>query len=150
MKRVACLLLLAAGLAGQPPSAARRLNSTLLTLRDGAARASVGQQLATDIVQVADPDHRPSPAAARRLADDLTASLAGANPSVDRLSQVTTPIVDVLYSAGTSTIGFYETVDRAEKALLSLGVNAQAARRFAESLKAAGMQVRGPEGVPVR
>jgi hypothetical protein len=150
MKCVSCLLLVAATLAAQDASAVRRLNSTLLTLKDGASRSSVGQQLAADIASVADPDHRPSPKNIRQLADDLTASLSVGSLRVDLLSGVTTPIVEVLHSAGTSTVGFHESVSRAEKSLASLGVPAPQAKHIAESLRAIGMQVRGPEDTPVR
>jgi hypothetical protein len=156
MKGVSCLLLLSAGLTAQPASenqanasAIRKLNSTLLTLKDGTSRNLVGRQLAADIASVADPDHRPSPAHVKVLADELAAGLPAGNLRAERLSQVTTPIVEVLQSAGTSTIGFYESVSRAEKALVALGVPAQYARSIAERLKTIGKQVRGPEGFPV-
>ena len=157
MKGVSCLLLLAASLAAQPASgnqadadAVRKLNSTLLTLRDGTSRFSVGQQLAADIASVADPDHRPSQQFVRQLAVQLTVSLSGGHLRMDLLSQVTTPIVQVLQSAGTSTIGFYESLGHAERALTSMGVAPPTARRIAETLKAIGMQVRGPDDSPVQ
>lgn len=157
MKSVSCLLLLAAGLAAQPASenqanasAVRKLNSTLLTLKDGTSRSAVGRQLAADIAAVADPDHRPSQNHVKVLADDLATALPAGDLRADLLSRVTTPIVEVLHSAGTSTIGFHESVSRAERALVSMGVAAPQARSIAERLKAIGMQVRGPEDSPAR
>lgn len=157
MRSATCLCLLVASLAAQPafddPAAAaasRKLNATLMSLRDGASRFSVGQQFAADLASVADPDHRPLAKNVKNLADELTAAVSAGSVRFDLLPQVTAPIIAVLHSAGTSTSGFYESVEQAERALTSMGVAAPKARNIAGILKAIGMQVRGPEDFPAR
>jgi hypothetical protein len=150
MKSVLGLLLLAASVAAQNTTAVRKLNSTLLTLKDGAARDSVGRQLAADLSAVADPDHRPTLYILTKLADSLVTAVPVRNLRVELLSPVTGRIVDVLHSAGTSTVGFYEAVGAAEKALTAMGVAAPQAHSIADALTTLGQQVRGPDDSPVK
>src|ERR1051326_7726274 len=118
MKGLTFLLpLLATVVAAQPPGgdkadapAVRRLNSTLSSLKDGTSRFSVRQQLAGDMAEVADPDHRPTQKNIQQFADALTAALSAGDLRVNQISNITVPIVEVLHSAGTSTIGFYQDI----------------------------------------
>jgi len=150
MRSAIGLLLLAAGVAAaQQSSAVRKLNATILTLKDAAPREEVSRQLALDFSAVADPDHRPMGLSLNLLASQLTIALPAKTLRPELLNPLTTKIVDILYSAGTSTIGFFESVDTVEAALLELGVTKRQAHEIAQRMLTIGKQVRGPDDMPV-
>ena len=156
MKCAISLLLLAGALAAQPgntpdrASAVRKLNSTLLSLKDGNSSDAVSAQFAADLTALADRDHRPSSIRIKVLADELTMVLNAKNLRPDALPQIAGPIFDVLQSAGTSTMGFNDSVTRFETALRLLNVEPRRARSAADRLRAIGKEVRGPDDSPVR
>jgi hypothetical protein len=156
MKCAMSLLLLAGALAAQPANsfdraaAVRKLDSTLLTIKDGKSSDDVSAQLAADLTAMADRDHRPSAIRIKVLADELSSVLNAKNLRVDALPQITGPIFDVLQSAGTSTIGFNDAISRFEVAMRVLGVEPRRARSAADRLRAIGKEVRGPDDSPAR
>jgi hypothetical protein len=143
-------MLLAASMAAEPSSAVRKLNSTLLSLKDGQPRDAVTLQLTTDLNAASDPDHRPMQLSISLLASQLANALPARDLRAERLSPLTSRIVDILNSAGTSTVGFYESVNHAEIALAALGVPKGKAHDIGQRLMTIGKQVRGPDDSPAK
>src|SRR6267142_1002740 len=139
-----CLLLLAVTLTAQTPLndlAITRLNSTLMALKDSTSLSPIRQQLVNDIMALAEKDHQPSRPTVTKFVDELTVGLL--DLSINDISQVTTPIIEVLHNAGTGTLRFRTSVNRAQQALISVGVRASQATSIAGSLPELGNEVRG-------
>ena len=112
--------------------------------QEGAFRMAV----ADDIMSLVEPAHRPPQTLVQEFAHALTSELGPRGWPVRRLvRQLTTDIQRVLQSAGTSTAGFHEAVDDAQKVLIALGVSTPSAQNLARLLRNIGEQVRGPEDV---
>jgi hypothetical protein len=105
--------------------------------------------VADDIMALAEQAHPPARTLVQEFANNLTSELIPRGYPVRRLvRQLTTDIQKVLQSAGTSTAGFHEALDDAQKVLVALGVSTPAAQNLASLLRNIGEQVRGPEDMP--
>ena len=105
--------------------------------------------VADDIMGLADQAHPPSRTLVQEFATNLTDELLPRGYPVRRLvRQLTTDIQKVLQSAGTSTAGFHEAVDDAQKVLVALGVSMPAAQNLGSLLRNIGKQLRGPGDMP--
>ncbi len=105
--------------------------------------------VADDIMALAEQAHPPARTLVQEFASNLTIELIPRGYPVRRLvRQLTSDIQMVLQSAGTSTAGFHEAVDDAQKVLVALGVSTPAAQNLASLLRNIGGQVRGPEDMP--
>jgi hypothetical protein len=151
MVRLALLLfILAVALCSQPTSGLSKLNSALIQLKETRSPSAIlTREITDDLMLLADKAHQPSRPAVAAFADALAASLAGKVSSAAGISGLTAPIVEVLQSAGTSTVLFHESIDRASSALMSLGVEPAKVQVAAARLRAIGTEVRGPEDIPV-
>jgi len=150
-----CLLLLSAGLAAQSLSddaldrtAVTKLNSILLTLHQGNP-SNVSRQLTETILSAAEDYHRPMRATVLRFAQELANGPASKDLSPQQVSRISASIVEVLESAGVGTYKFKASVQHVREALVALGVPDRQARNAAEHLRAIGLEVRGPEDMPV-
>ena len=127
-RATACLVLFAGVLAYGAAYAQKPLDaliSSLLALKDiETARTSHSERITGGIMTLSEVGHRPSRSAVVRLADALTNALIGRHLTDRQASQVAAAILDVLRGAGVDSPSFRESIDRAERALVSLGVNA--------------------------
>jgi hypothetical protein len=138
-------LLLAVGLFAQTGN---KLEADLLAL-NGAPTAAMNQQLANDILSLAETNAQPSRRVVLDFTDELTRALAGRKLAADMISQLSIGILDVLHSDGVPTSKYRASLDRAHKALLAMGVAEPVAQRVVNRLMVLGQQVRGPEDLPV-
>ena len=150
-----CLLVLSAGLAAQSLSddaldrtAVTKINSILLTLHQGNP-AAVSRQLTDAMLAAAEDYHKPMRATVARFAQELANGLASKELPPRQVSRVSASIVEVLESAGVGTYKFKASVQSVREALVALGVPEGQARNVADRLHTIGLEVRGPEDMPV-
>ena len=132
-------------------SAAQELKGDLQSLRGGAPPvAAFSRQVGTHILLLAEKTHEPTAPTLARFSDSLVGALAGHVPAQEDLDRLAGDIQQTLQSAGTSTIGFTETIKDFERRLVRAGVPAIRAHLVATNLERVGREVRGPEDAPVR
>jgi hypothetical protein len=148
---ICCFLLFTAGLCAQSTA---KLDSDLMQLANPtASRNAVAQQVADDIVALAEKDSQPTRLTAFEFADELTKALAGhvlrPKPlSPATLQPVIQAILDVLQSSGVPSYRFHAAIDHLRDGLISLGATAAQAKSAAGRLLILGQEVRGPEDSP--
>jgi hypothetical protein len=125
-----------------------KLEADLLAL-NGAPTAAVNQQLTNDILALAETISQPSRRVVLDFVDELTRALAGQKLDARMIAQLSIGILDVLHSDGVTTSKYHESLDRAHKALLAMGVQESTAKRVIDRLTILGQQVRGPEDLPL-
>jgi len=152
MKSVLCCFLLAtAGLCAQSTA---KLDTDLMTLSNpGASRNAVAQQVANDILALADKDARPSRQTVIDFTNELIKAVVGAPASetqtVEKIKPITQAIRDVLQSSGVASYRFHAAIDRLRDALIALNATAAQANSAAGRLLILGQEVRGPEDSPL-
>jgi hypothetical protein len=138
------------GLAAQTLTT-QALKSDLLSLRAAAPDTRpLKRQVGMDILSLAEKTHEPALSTLQAFTDSLVDALAGQALSAEDVDQLAGEIERTLQSAGTSTIGFQETVRDFEKQLIRVGVKSPRSHMVATSLERLGKEVRGPEGFPAR
>jgi hypothetical protein len=148
---ICCFLLFTAGLCAQSVD---KLDSDLMLLANPtASRSAIAQQLADDILGLAERDAQPSRQTAFEFADELTKALADRLQNPKGLSQaivqpVIQAILDVLESSGVPSYRFHAAIDRLRDGLISLGATSAQAKSAAGRLLILGQEVRGPEDSP--
>src|SRR5688572_17341165 len=113
------VFLLAGCVFGQVPdseaAALKKLTLSLAALTDGGSpQATHRERIANDIMTLSEEHHRPSPVAARKVADGLVVALHGRQLLNPQISQLATGILAVLHSAGVGTSKFRQSVSSAE------------------------------------
>ncbi len=142
-----CFLLLTAALCAQ---SAARLDSDLTALTNpGASRNAVAQQVADDILALAEKDAQPSRRTVFDFADELTKALAGKGLTTEKAKPVSQAILDVLESSGMASYRFHAIIDGFRDALIALNATAAQAKSAAGRLLILGQEIRGPEDLPV-
>jgi hypothetical protein len=127
------------------------LKNDLQALRTGASFTTpFVRQFGKDILALSEKTHEPSAAAVQEFANGLAAALGGHALKTEEIDGFARAIESVLQSAGTSTVGFEQTVDDFEKKLMKAGVRALESHQVASSLERVGKQVRGPDDFPVQ
>jgi hypothetical protein len=76
--------------------------------------------------------------------------LAGKELPANQILELSVAIVEVFKSAGIGTDKFKESVERARRALVTLGLADGQAQTIAEYLRIIEKQVRGPKDMPVQ
>jgi len=154
MKRVVCcLLLFGVGVAiAQDKLAPRRLpsvsklRSTLLALKEaGASRPALSQQLADELMSLAEKDCKPSSTAVANFSDELSKALLGKHMTDAQVLLLEQSIREVLHSTGatfTSATTFRQT-------LLAVGVDTATAQVVTTRFIEIGEEVRGPDDLHV-
>jgi hypothetical protein len=146
-----CFLLFAAGSCAQSTA---KLDADLMLLANPtASRNAIVQQVADDIVTLAEKDSQPTRQTAFEFADELTKALAGhvlrPKPlSSATLQPVIQAIIDVLQSSGVPSYRFHAAIDHLRDGLILLGATAVQAKSAAGRLLILGQEVRGPEDSP--
>lgn len=150
---VICLLVLASVLFGQSAPSERdaviRLSTNLLLLTDSVAGMETNRKLADQMLSIADPYHKPTYESLLGLARELSSAFGGRQLAKSEIVNLSGAIVAVLYSAGVGTVELRDSLGRAEKALLLLGVDKSKIRKVITGLTAIGREVRGPEDLPL-
>ena len=59
-------------------------------------------------------------------------------------------IENIFKSAGTSTVGFHDHVEKFERIMINIGTTQSTVHKLAATLETIGKQVRGPEDTPAR
>jgi hypothetical protein len=158
MKSVLCCFsLFAAGLWGRSTA---KLDADLTALANpGASQSAITQQMADDILALADKDAQPS----RQTVVDFAYALTRAFfPPVERARQrviiwppgnqptlqaVSQAIVDVLHSSSMTSSQFHASIDRFRTSLSVLVAPPAQAKSAADRLLILGQEVRGPEDI---
>jgi hypothetical protein len=139
-------LLFTAGLCAQ--STAKLDSDVMLLANPSASRNAVAQQIADDLLGLAEKDAQPTRRTAFDLADELSKALAGKQFSAEKVTPVTQALLDVLQSSGVPSYRFHAAIDRLRDGLISLGATSAQAESAAERLLILGQEVRGPEDSP--
>ena len=150
---ICCFLLFAAGSCAQSTA---KLDSDLMALANpSASRNAVAQQIADDILALAEKDAQPTRQTAFDFSDALTKALAGnltvqkpKPPSQATLQPVIQAILDVLQSSGVPSYRFHAAIDHLRDGLILLGATSAQAKSAAGRLLILGQEVRGPEDSP--
>jgi hypothetical protein len=119
--------------------------------------ASSENQIAAHMMLMAEKTHEPSRAVVEQFARDLVRSRLSpfhpANPvpiPETRVDALVAEIDSIFKSAGTSTVGFHEHVEKFERVMINIGTTQSTAHKLAATLETIGRQVRGPEDTPAR
>jgi hypothetical protein len=152
MRRFAVCFVCLGVLAGaQSSPAVNELTSTLMMLRDAhPSRDAINRRFVAGVMATVEKPNRPFQSEVEDFTSELTAALIGRRFSSSDLVPLTSAIVDVMHSAGVGTVAFHGSVERFEKGLLALQMDAPRARSIANRLEELGKEVRGPEDMPVR
>jgi len=126
------------------------LKRDLQALRTAPDLAAMATRLRADMLLLAEKTHEPKVPTLHQFARDVGEALAGRTVAPEDLDRLAADIQHVMQSAGTSTVGFWETVRDFEERLAKAGASANRAAQAAAALERVGQEVRGPEGFPVR
>jgi hypothetical protein len=127
------------------------LKSDLQSLRTGApATPALAQQVGAHILVLAEETHEPKFPTLKQFSESLVSALAGHSFGQEDLDRLAGDIQQTVQSAGTSTIGFEETIQDFEKRLMRTGVKSARAHLVASNLERLGREVRGPDDRPVQ
>ena len=148
---ICCFLLVTAGLCAQ--STAKLESDVMLLANPSSLPNAVAQQVADDILGLAEKDAQPSRQTTFEFADQLTKALAGHVLRPKQMSQATLQpvmqaIIDVLQSSGVPSYRFHEAIDHLRSGLISLGATSAQAQSAARALLILGQETRGPEDSP--
>jgi hypothetical protein len=135
---------------GRGVAARQALRDDLISLSGKSNTSQLKQQLLDHTFLLAEPTHEPVRATAQSFVNELADALASRPLAPSRAAGLAEGITLVMQSAGTSTSGFLDVVSEFKRHLLGIGVTAAQAHSVATRLERMGMEVRGPEGVPVR
>jgi hypothetical protein len=141
-----CFLVFNAGLCAQ--STAKLESDVMLLANPSASRNTVAQQVADDILALAEKDAQPTRRTALDFADELSKALAGKQFSAEKVTPVTQAILDVLQSSGVPSYRFHAAIDHLRDGLIALGATSAQAKSAAGRLLILGQEVRGPEDSP--
>jgi uncharacterized protein (DUF1499 family) len=142
-----CFVLLAAGLLAQSTA---KLDADLTALANpSASRNAVTQQIADDILALAEKDAQPSRQTAIDFADALARAVPRRELTVEKTKPVTQALLDVLQSSGVTSSRFHSAIDRFRDSLIALNATSAQAKSAADRLLILGQEVRGPEDFPV-
>jgi hypothetical protein len=145
------LCLAAQSVDGGDAAATQGLKSDLQSLRTSGAQAeTMSRQVGMHMLLLAEKTHEPKAPTLQRFSESLVGALAGHAVMQEDIDRLAGDIAQTMQSAGTSTIGFEETVKDFEKRLMRAGVQAIRAHLVASNLERVGREVRGPEGFPAR
>jgi hypothetical protein len=126
-----------------------KLDADLFAL-SGTPGAAVTQQLTNDILSLVENNAQPSRRNVLDFADELMRALVGKKLPANSVSQLTAAILDVIHSDGVTTSKYRGAFERANQALLAMGVAAPVAKRVTGRLMVMGQEIRGPDDGPVR
>ena len=121
----------------------------LRTANTPTSKTALAKQVGSHIMLLAEKTHEPKWTTLQQLANGMVYALAGRAVEREDLDAMAGAIQRVMQSAGTSTIGFVETVEDFEKRLAKAGVAASRAHDVASALERVGKEVQGPEDTPV-
>ena len=144
-----CCVLLAAGLWAQSTA---KLDGDLVALANPLANPSASrnagtQQIADDILALAEKDPHPSRQTVVDFADALARAIPRQALTTEKTRPVTQALLDVLQSAGLTSSRFHSAIDRFRDSLIALNATAAQAKRAADRLLILGQEVRGPEDI---
>jgi hypothetical protein len=143
-----CLLLLATGLAAQSTA---KLDADLTLLANpGASANAVTQQIADDILTLAEKDAQPSRQSVLDFSNELAKAMAmpGKTLPAERAELLAQAIVSVLQSSGASSSRFHAMIDSFRNTLIALNATPAQAKGVSDRLFILGQEVRGPEDIP--
>jgi hypothetical protein len=145
-----CLLLMGVSLIGQSSAedkaAIGKLRSTLLALKDTKTyRASLGEQLADNMMALTEEDRRPSRQIVAVFADQMVSALLGKELTAARATALQESIVDVLRGQRANVA----SASALRETLTALGVDAVRVQSITTRFLAIGHEVRGPDDTAV-
>ena len=152
MRRVVCwFLLFGVGVAtAQDKLAPKRLpsvsklRSTLLALKEaGASRPALSQQLAEELMSLAEKDCKPSSTTLAKFSDELSKALLGRHMTDPQALMLEESIDSVLHSTGAT----FRAASHFRETLVAIGVEAASAQIVTKRFIAIGEEVRGPDDV---
>jgi predicted nucleic acid-binding protein len=127
-------------------AAVRKLNSTLIALKDAtASRASRSQEIVDEMMSLAKSDCPPRPVITR-FADKLTNALVGRKLNEAQMTMIQRSIVEVLRGLRTSNLSL---ADCLQETLTDLGISPSETRLIITDFIAVGEAVRGPDDTPL-
>ncbi len=148
MKNGLCCFVVFAGALGAQGTA--RLDSDLAALANPAATvAAIANRVTDDVLSLTDKDSQPSRQTVLDFSTELCGALAGRASSTPKVQAVTSAILAVLQSSGTSSSRFHAAVDRFRDAVIAFNATVLQARTAANQLMVLGQEIRGPEDIKV-
>jgi len=141
------LLLLAAGLSGQPSATNKasvdRLNSTLLALKraDASVKPHLTRQLVDEIVALSEKDRQPSRATVAGFANEFLDALIGKDLTSANLITLRTSIVQVTRGSGATFV----PASSLREALTAVGIERSKVQDITRRFMAIGDEIRGPD-----
>jgi len=147
MKALPSILILFASLAIQAQDqAGRRLHETLLALQKAdASRSTLSQQLADELLSLADKDRPPSQATVTNFSVELVNALIGKRLTPVQLTALESSLTDVLRAHGST----FRPTARFREALTPLGIDPARIQGLVTRFVAIGEDVRGPDDTPL-
>jgi hypothetical protein len=143
---LSCFLLVTAGLCAQSTD---KLNSDLMALSSPiVSRSAVAQQLANDILALADKDAQPSHQSVVDFADELVQTLFAKRVTAENIKPLTEALLQVLHSSGVSSSAFHRAVSSFRIALFPFDQSSMHAKNAVDRLFIVGQEIHGPEDLP--